>query len=60
MRAMMSRWPNFKISVSERQAEKTRYLVVLGENLSEDQAEALRKRAVESGLPRDTYIKRVM
>jgi tRNA A-37 threonylcarbamoyl transferase component Bud32/cell division protein FtsN len=60
MRAMMSRWPNFKISVSERHAEKTHYLVVLGENLSEDQAEALRKRAVESGLPRDTYIKRVM
>jgi hypothetical protein len=60
MHAMMSRWPNFKISVSEGQAEKTRYLVVLGENLSEDQAEALRKRAVESGLPRDTYIKRVM
>jgi cell division protein FtsN len=60
MRAMKSRWPNFNISVSEGQAEKTRYLVVLGQNLSEDQAESLRKRAVESGLPRDTYIKRVM
>jgi eukaryotic-like serine/threonine-protein kinase len=60
MRTMMNRWPNFKIRVSERQTEKTHYLVVLGENLSEDQAEALRKRAVESGLPRDTYIKRVM
>jgi len=60
MRAMMSRWPHFNTSVSERQGEKTHYLVVLGENLSEDQAEALRKRAVESGLPRDTYIKRMM
>jgi tRNA A-37 threonylcarbamoyl transferase component Bud32 len=60
VRAMMSRWPHFKISVSEGQGEKTRYLVVLGQNLSEDQAEALRKRAVDSGLPRDTYIKRVM
>jgi eukaryotic-like serine/threonine-protein kinase len=60
MRALMARWPKFHISVSERHAEKTHYLVVLGENLSEDQAEALRKRAVESGLPRDTYIKRVM
>jgi hypothetical protein len=46
--------------VSARPAEKTHYLLVLGENLSEDQAEALRKRAVESGLPRDTYIKRLM
>ena len=60
MRTLMSRWPNFHISMSEPQAEKTRYLIVLGQNLSEDQAEALRKRAVESGLPRDTYIKRVM
>jgi hypothetical protein len=60
MRAMMKKWPNFKISLSEPQAEKTRYLVVLGQNLSEDQAEALRKRAIDSGLPHDTYIKRVM
>jgi hypothetical protein len=60
VRSMMSRWPSFHMSVSERQAEKTHYLVVLGQNLSEDQAEALRRRAVESGLPRDTYIKRVM
>jgi hypothetical protein len=60
MRTMIGRWPNFHISVSERQAEKTHYLVVLGQNLSEDQAEALRRRAVESGLPRDTYIKRMM
>ncbi len=41
-------------------AEKTHYLVVLGQNLSEDQPEELRKRAVDSGVPRDTYIKRVM
>jgi cell division septation protein DedD len=60
MRAMSKKWPKFNISVSELRAGQTRYLVVLGQNLSEDQAEALRKRAVESGLPRDTYIKRVM
>jgi serine/threonine protein kinase len=60
MREMKKKWPNFEISLLETQAEKTRYLVVLGKNLSEDQAEALRKRAVASGLPRNTYIKRVM
>jgi hypothetical protein len=60
MRDMARRWPNFNIGVLQPQAEKTPYLVVLGQNLSEDQAEALRKRAVESGLPSDTYIKRVM
>jgi hypothetical protein len=60
MRDMMSRWPKFNIGVLQPQAEKAHYLVVLGQNLSEDQAEDLRKRAVDSGLPRDTYIKRVM
>jgi hypothetical protein len=60
MRDMMRRWPKFNIGVFQPRAEKTHYLVVLGQNLSEDQAEELRKRAVDSGLPRDTYIKRVM
>jgi cell division septation protein DedD len=60
MRAMKKKWPSFEISLLETQAEKTRYLVVLGQNLSEDRAEALRQRAVEAGLPRSTYIKRVM
>jgi hypothetical protein len=59
-RDMMKRWPKFNIGVFQPRAEKTHYLVVLGQNLSEDQAEELRKRAVDSGLPRDTYIKRVM
>jgi hypothetical protein len=60
MREMTKRWPNFEISVFESQGEKTPYLLVLGRNLSEDQAQALRKRAFESRLPGDTYIKRVM
>ena len=60
MRDMMRRWPNFKIGVFQPQTDQTHYYVVLGQNLSEDQAEELRKRAVDSGLPPDTYIKRVM
>jgi len=60
VRDMMRRWPKFNIGVFQPRAGKTHYLVVLGQNLSEDQAEELRKRAVASGLPRDTYIKRVM
>jgi hypothetical protein len=59
MREMTKRWPKFEISLFESHAEKVTFLVVLGRNLSEDQAEALRKRAVGSGLPHDTYIKRV-
>jgi hypothetical protein len=46
--------------VFEQKAGKTFYLVVIGQNLSEDQANALRKRAVASGLPRDTYVKRFL
>ena len=60
MREMTKRWPGFKISVFESQGEKTPYLLVLGRNLSEDQAEALRQRAFQSRMPGDTYIKRMM
>jgi hypothetical protein len=60
MHEMTKRWPNFEISVFESQGEKTPYLLVLGRNLSEDQAQALRKRAFESRLPGDAYIKRLM
>jgi len=60
MHSMMQRWPGFHVAVSQPQSDRAHYYVTLGENLAEDQAEALRKRAVESGLPRDTYIKRVM
>jgi hypothetical protein len=60
MHSIMQRWPGFHVAVSQPQSDRAHYYVTLGENLAEDQAEALRKRAVESGLPRDTYIKRVM
>lgn len=58
-RSMARRWPNFKWSVSQQQAGKTYYLVVIAQNLSEDEAATLRDRAVSSGLPRDTYIKKL-
>jgi hypothetical protein len=60
MRDMMKRWPKFNIGVLQPRGQKTQYLVVLGQNLSEDQAEELRKRALDSGLPHDAYIKRVI
>jgi len=60
MQEMSRRFPKFKVSVFEQNSDRARFLVVLGQNLSEDAAEALRQRAVRSGLPRDTYIKRVM
>jgi serine/threonine protein kinase len=59
MREMTRRWPKFEVSVVEQdQAGKTYYLVTLGQNLSENRADSLRKSAVASGLPRDTYIKK--
>jgi hypothetical protein len=60
MREMTKKWPNFQITVIESPGEKTPYLLVLGQNLSEDQAKALRQRAFQSRLPGDTYIKRLM
>jgi predicted DNA binding CopG/RHH family protein len=57
---MATKWPKFQWSVFQQQADKTYFLVVIGQNLAEDEAEALRKRAVQAGLPRDTYIKKVL
>jgi hypothetical protein len=59
MHEMERKFPKFNISVFEQNADRARYQVVLGQNLGEDQAETLRKRAVAAGLPRDTYIKRL-
>ena len=59
MRELARKWPKFNITVLDQKTERARFLVVLGQSLSEDEAEALRTRAVEAGLPRDTYIKRV-
>ena len=58
--SMAAKWPAFHVSVLERQRERAHFLVVLGDRLSEDEAKALKERAVRSGLPRDTYIKRLM
>ena len=58
--SMAAKWPAFHVTVLERQRERARFLVVLGDRLSEDEAKALKERAVRSGLPRDTYIKRLM
>jgi hypothetical protein len=58
-RSVESKWPGFQWSVLQQKAEKSYYLVVIGRNLSEDDAEALRKRALQAGLPRDVYIKRM-
>jgi len=57
--ALESKWPAFQWSVLQQKADKSYSLVVIGRNLSEDDAEALRKRALAAGLPRDVYIKRV-
>jgi tRNA A-37 threonylcarbamoyl transferase component Bud32 len=60
MKTMARKFTGFSLSVQEQKADRARYLVVLGKGLSENDAEALRKRGVGAGLPRDTYIKKVM
>ncbi len=60
MHEMAKKWPRFNASVLELQTGKAQYLVVLGQNLSQDEADTLRKRAVAAGFPRDTYIKKLM
>lgn len=52
------RFPSFKPSVFPPSAIDTHYLVIIGSGLTEDKAEALRQRALASGFPHDTYIKK--
>ena len=52
------KFPRFRAEVFEARAARTLHLVVIGRNLSEDEAAALRKRAIASGLPRATYVRR--
>ncbi|MDP9054364.1 MAG: hypothetical protein M3N93_08710 [Acidobacteriota bacterium] len=60
MNSMARKWPAFKVAILEPGGEKARFIVVLGHDLSEPEAEALRKRAIGAGLPRDAYIKKFM
>jgi cell division protein FtsN len=59
MKTLAEKFPKFNLSIYEQHADKIYYLVVIGQNISEDRADALRKRAISSGLPRDTYIKKL-
>lgn len=59
-RSLAAKWPGFHLSVERASIDSTHYMVVLGEDLSENDAESLRSRAIEAGLPRDTYIKKLM
>jgi hypothetical protein len=59
VRSLSRQFPGFHIGVFKQEVDRAGFLVVLGQNLSEDDAEALRQRAVSAGLPKDTYIKRV-
>ena len=59
MDTLAKRWPGFQLRVSEHSSERASWLVTVGENLSEDEAESLRARAARAGLARDAYIKRI-
>ncbi|MDQ2899012.1 MAG: protein kinase [Acidobacteriota bacterium] len=57
-REISRRWPKFKAEVYAPPSGHGYYLVLLGSNVSQDEAARIQQRAVSSGLPRDTYIKK--
>lgn len=57
-RELTKRWPRFHAEVFQPPSQKTRNLVIIGKNLSQEKADVLRQRARQAGLPRDAYIKR--
>lgn len=56
--SITSRWPSFKAEVFSPpvEDEKSYYLVIIGSNLSQEDAVAVRQRAITAGMPADTYI----
>jgi hypothetical protein len=58
--SMARRWPQFKPAVLAPPLEnqKPYFLVVLGSNLSQQAAEALKSQARSAGIARDAYITR--
>jgi hypothetical protein len=57
-RSITARWPKYHASVFDPPVKDPHHLVVIGANLSEDAADALRKHARADGLPNDIYIKK--
>ncbi len=53
---MERRWRKFRPEILEEPGSRPLHLVVIGHNLSEDEAANIRRKAVASGMPRDTYI----
>jgi hypothetical protein len=55
---LAKRWRNFKPEVVAEPGARTLYLVLIGQGLTQDRATEIRRRAVSSGMPRDTYVRR--
>jgi hypothetical protein len=55
---IIRRWPRFKAEVRGSTGQKPYYLVILGANLSDKAAAALRQRARSAGVARDAYVTR--
>jgi SPOR domain len=50
-------YPSFHAEVYAPYGDNPYYAVVIGPNLTQDEARALRDRAIQAGLPKDTYYK---
>ena len=55
-RTLNAAYPECACSVYPRENEGANYYVVVGSNLSRSAADSARERAVEAGLPADTYV----
>ena len=58
VRDLGRRFSQYKLSVFPPSPIDSHYVVIIGSGLSQEGAESLRRRAVASGLPADTYIKK--
>jgi hypothetical protein len=59
LQALKKRWSRFRPAVARPHSGASPYVITIGQGLTQREAEALRRRAIAAGMPRDTYIKRL-
>jgi hypothetical protein len=50
------KWPKYRGEVYAPYGNNPYYAVVIGANLTYEDAQALRRKAIQDGLPNDTYL----
>lgn len=58
--SLQSKWPGAELKVYPPKGEGRQYLVVVASGMTREQAERTRRKAVNAGFPKDSYVTRLL